>query len=161
MTLKKRNKISIIGQGYVGLPLSIELGKKFKEVVGFDNSKVRINQLIKNIDSNKEIKKNDFKKSKNLKFTFNENEISDSDFFIITVPTPIDQNNKPDLKSLKKASEIVGKKIKKNNIVIYESTVFPGCTEEVCIPILEKFSKLKFNEDFFCGYSPERINVGD
>ncbi len=159
--MKKNKKISIIGQGYVGLPLSIELGKKFKNVIGYEKSLKRFFQLKRGIDSNKEISKQEFKKAKYLEFTNNHHKIKNSDFFIITVPTPIDSNNKPDLKSLKDASELVGKNLKKNSIVIVESTVFPGCTNEICVPILEKKSGLKFNKDFFCGYSPERINVGD
>ena len=157
----KNKKISIIGQGYVGLPLTIEFGKKYNNVIGFDNSKKRILEIKKLKDINKEIKKKDFYKAKKIKFTNKVEKISKSDFFIITVPTPIDKKNKPDLSSLISATRIVAQNIKKNSIIIYESTVYPGCTEEVCVPILEKYSRLKFNEDFFCGYSPERINVGD
>ena len=145
-------KITIIGLGYVGLPLAIEFGKKFN-VLGFDISKSRVNELKKGLDSNGE-------------FTENEilhpvKDVGNSDFYIITVPTPLKKNNKPDLRPLKSASQIVGKKIKKGDIVIYESTVYPGCTEEDCVPILEKTSGLLYNVDFFCGYSPERINPGD
>ncbi len=159
--LMKNKKISVIGQGYVGLPLTIEFGKKYKKIVGFDNSSKRILEIKKNIDNNKEIKKSEFIKARNVNFTDDPKNISNSDFFIITVPTPLNRNKKPDLSNLIKATKIVAKKIKKKSIVIYESTVYPGCTEEVCVPIIEKFSNLKYNIDFFCGYSPERINVGD
>ena len=159
--LNKKTKISVIGQGYVGLPLTIEFSKKYKKVVGFDNSLSRIKQIKQKIDVNREVSKLAFKRAKNIKFTSEEENIKNSDFFIITVPTPINEKNLPDLKSIKSASKIVGKQIKKNSIVIYESTVFPGCTEEICVPILEKSSGLKYNKDFYCGYSPERINVGD
>ncbi len=159
--LNKKTKVSVIGQGYVGLPLTIEFSKKYKKVVGFDNSLPRIKQINQKIDVNKEVSKIAFKKAKHIKFTNEEESIKDSDFFIITVPTPINKSNLPDLENIKSASKIVGKQIKKNSIVIYESTVFPGCTEEICVPILEKNSGLKYNKDFYCGYSPERINVGD
>ncbi len=159
--LNKKTKISVIGQGYVGLPLTIEFSKKYKKVVGFDNSLSRIKQIKQKIDINREVSKLAFKKAKNIKFTNEEENIKNSDFFIITVPTPINKKNLPDLESIKSASKIVGKQIKKNSIIIYESTVFPGCTEEICVPILEKSSGLKYNKDFYCGYSPERINVGD
>ena len=159
--LNKKTKISVIGQGYVGLPLTIEFSKKYKKVVGFDNSLSRIKQIKQKIDINREVSKLAFKKAKNIKFTNEEENIKNSDFFIITVPTPINKKNLPDLESIKSASKIVGKQIKKNSIIIYESTVVPGCTEEICVPILEKSSGLKYNKDFYCGYSPERINVGD
>ncbi len=152
-------KITIIGLGYVGLPLAIEFAKKFK-VLGFDISKSRIYELKKGIDSNGEFKKNEILKKK-IYFTDSERDVRDSDFYIITVPTPLKKNNMPDLAPLKNASLIVGKKIKKGDIIIYESTVYPGCTEDECVPILEKNSGLVYNVDFFCGYSPERINPGD
>ena len=152
-------KITIIGLGYVGLPLAIEFGKKF-DIIGFDISKSRIYELKKGIDSNGEFKKNEILKKK-INFTYSENDLRDSEFYIITVPTPLKKSKKPDLGPLKNASQIVGKKIKKGDIVIYESTVYPGCTEEECVPILEKNSGLVYNVDFFCGYSPERINPGD
>ncbi len=152
-------KISIIGLGYVGLPLAIEFAKEFN-VIGYDISKKRVNELKKGIDSNDEFQSIEILKNK-LKFTKDEDEINNSDFFIITVPTPLKKNNKPDLRPLKDASILVASKIKKGNIVVYESTVYPGCTEEDCIPIIEKHSGLKYNVDFFCGYSPERINPGD
>ncbi len=152
-------KITIIGLGYVGLPLAIEFGKKFN-VLGFDISKSRIFELKKGIDSNGEFTENEILHNK-IQFTHTEKDVGNSDFYIITVPTPLKKNNEPDLRPLKSASQIVGKKIKKGDIVIYESTVYPGCTEEDCVPILEKTSGLVYNVDFFCGYSPERINPGD
>ena len=152
-------KITIIGLGYVGLPLAIEFGKKFN-VLGFDISKSRVNELKKGLDSNGEFTENEILQNK-IQFTHSEKDVGNSDFYIITVPTPLKKNNKPDLRPLKNASQIVGKKIKKGDIVIYESTVYPGCTEEDCVPILEKTSGLVYNVDFFCGYSPERINPGD
>ena len=152
-------KITIIGLGYVGLPLAIEFGKKFN-VLGFDISKSRVNELKKGLDSNGEFTENEILQNK-IQFTHSEKDVGNSDFYIITVPTPLKKNNKPDLRPLKSASQIVGKKIKKGDIVIYESTVYPGCTEEDCVPILEKTSGLVYNVDFFCGYSPERINPGD
>ena len=152
-------KITIIGLGYVGLPLAIEFAKKF-DVLGFDISKHRVNQLKRGIDKNDEFVKSEILNAK-LNFTYSESDLVDSDFYIITVPTPLKKNNKPDLRPLKSASQIVGRKIKRGDIVIYESTVYPGCTEEDCIPILEKASGLVYNIDFYCGYSPERINPGD
>jgi UDP-N-acetyl-D-galactosamine dehydrogenase len=162
-------KIAIIGLGYVGLPLAIEFGKKY-QVVGFDINKSRINELSEGFDRTKEANVEDIKKlilenqnsnSFGLKFSNDENALKDCNVFIVTVPTPIDQFKAPDLTPLLKASEMLGKALKKNDIIIYESTVYPGCTEEDCVPVLEKFSGLKFNVDFFCGYSPERINPGD
>ena len=152
-------KITIIGLGYVGLPLAIEFGKKFN-VLGFDISKSRVFELKKGLDSNGEFTENEILQNK-IQFTHSVKDVGNSDFYIITVPTPLKKNNKPDLRPLKSASQIVGKKIKKGDIVIYESTVYPGCTEEDCVPILEKTSGLVYNVDFFCGYSPERINPGD
>ena len=156
----RKLKISIIGLGYVGLPLAVEFGKKY-DVVGYDLNNKRVKELNKSFDSTNELSDENLKALKNLQITNNEFEISDSNIYIVTVPTPVDKNNKPDLNPIISASEMIGKYIKKDNIIIYESTVFPGCTEEICVPILEKFSKLKFNADFFCGYSPERINPGD
>ena len=152
-------KITIIGLGYVALPLAIEFGKKFS-VLGFDISKSRVYELKKGLDSNGEFTENEILQNK-IQFTHSEKDVGNSDFYIITVPTPLKKNNEPDLRPLKSASQIVGKKIKKGDIVIYESTVYPGCTEEDCVPILEKTSGLVYNVDFFCGYSPERINPGD
>ena len=156
----KNKKIALIGLGYVGLPLAVEFGKKF-EVIGFDTSKDRIDLLKKNEDPNLEINKNEFATSSYLSFSNSIDDIKECNIYIVTVPTPIDNHNKPDLTALKKSSETVGSVLKKDNIVIYESTVYPGATEEFCVPILEKQSGLKFNTDFYCGYSPERINPGD
>ena len=153
-------KIAVIGLGYVGLPLVLEFSKKIR-VIGFDINKSRIRELKSGIDKNLEFRKNDLKKRRKLLFTDNEEDLKLVNCFIITVPTPIDKYKKPDLKPLNEASKIVGKKLKKRDLVIYESTVYPGCIEEECVPILVKFSRLKFNKDFFCGYSPERINPGD
>ena len=161
MIIKKKNlKIGVIGLGYVGLPLALSFGKKF-DVIGYDTNSRRIDDLKKNIDSNKEAKRSDFLQSKNINFSNKDTELKNCNIFIVTVPTPINYKNIPDLKILKKASNIVAKFLKKKDIVIFESTVYPGATEEVCVPILEKKSNLKFNKDFFCGYSPERINPGD
>ena len=152
--------LAVIGLGYVGLPLALEFSKK-KAVVGFDLKKKRINQLKSKIDKNLEINRNEFKKAKRIKFTYNKKDLKSANCFIITVPTPIDKFKKPDLKPLITASQIVGELLKKNDIVIYESTVYPGCIENDCVPVLERLSKLKYNKNFFCGYSPERINPGD
>ena len=153
-------KLGIIGLGYVGLPLALEFAKN-RKVIGFDIKKKRIEELNSGIDKNLESSKEEFQNSKQLNFTSNDEDLKQANCFIITVPTPIDELKKPDLQSLLQASEMIGKIIKKGDLIIYESTVYPGCTEEVCVPILEKFSNLKFNQDFFCGYSPERINPGD
>lgn len=153
-------KLSIIGLGYVGLPLSLEFAKK-RTVIGFDINHKRIEELNLGIDVNLEFSKEEIKSSKRINFTKSVKDIKSSNCLIITVPTPIDENKKPDLKPLLDASEYVAKTLKKGDLVIYESTVYPGCVEEVCVPVLENFSGLKFNQDFFCGYSPERINPGD
>lgn len=153
------NKIAVIGLGYVGLPLAYEFSKVY-DCVGYDISKKRILELKKGIDKTEEYSKENILDSK-LLFTNKEEDLFGKDFYIITVPTPLKKNNKPDLSPLKSASKTVGKHISKGSIIIYESTVYPGCTEEDCIPILEKYSNLEFNKDFFCGYSPERINPGD
>ncbi len=153
-------KIAIIGLGYVGLPLAVEFSKKYS-VVGFDTNLVRIQELENNFDRTGELTTDELRKTLSLIFTSAVNSINDCNVYIITVPTPIDVYKKPDLTPLLKASETVGKVLKSGDIVIYESTVYPGCTEEDCVPVLEKFSNLKFNQDFFCGYSPERINPGD
>jgi UDP-N-acetyl-D-galactosamine dehydrogenase len=156
----KNKKIAIIGLGYVGLPLAVEFGKK-REVIGFDINKDRIVELKKSNDSTLEITQQEFKDSIHLSFTTNLNDLKNCNIFIVTVPTPIDKHKRPDLTALEKSSETVGAVLKKGDIVIYESTVYPGATEEVCVPILEKQSGLIFNKDFYCGYSPERINPGD
>ena len=156
----KNKKIALIGLGYVGLPLAVEFGKK-REVIGFDINKDRIAQLEKGIDSTLEIIKRELKSAVYLSFTTNTDDLKDCSIFIITVPTPIDKHKRPDLTFLESSSVTVGSVIKKGDIVIYESTVYPGATEEVCVPILEQQSGLIFNKDFYCGYSPERINPGD
>jgi UDP-N-acetyl-D-galactosamine dehydrogenase len=153
-------KISIIGLGYVGLPLAIEFGKKF-QTVGYDINAHRVNELKQGIDKTEEVEKQDFKDSLHIRYTSDENELENSDFYIITVPTPIDEYKQPDLSPLLSASRLVGRHLSKGSVVIYESTVFPGCTEDICVPILESESGWEFNRDFYCGYSPERINPGD
>jgi UDP-N-acetyl-D-galactosamine dehydrogenase len=155
-----KKKIAVIGLGYVGLPLAVEFAKK-REVVGFDINKDRISDLEKGIDITGELNEQELKKSLSITYTTNLDDLKVCTIFIITVPTPIDKHKQPDLTSLEKSSASIGKIIKKNDIVIYESTVYPGATEEVCVPILEQQSGLKFNKDFYCGYSPERINPGD
>ncbi|CAI3159937.1 UDP-N-acetyl-D-glucosamine 6-dehydrogenase [Acinetobacter calcoaceticus] len=153
-------RIAIIGLGYVGLPLAVEFGKK-GPVIGFDINQKRIDELKSGQDHTLEVTPEELQQSQHLSFSANLDDLEQSNFFIVTVPTPVDQVNRPDLTPLRKASETVGQALKKGDIVVYESTVYPGATEEVCIPILEKVSGLKFNEDFFAGYSPERINPGD
>ncbi len=153
-------KIAIIGLGYVGLPLAVEFGKKY-DVLGFDINKARIGELKNGYDRTLEVDEANLKSSKNLSFSCDKDELKSCQIFIVTVPTPVDEHKRPDLTPLIKASETVGSALKKGDIVIYESTVYPGCTEEDCVPVLERTSGLKFNEDFFCGYSPERINPGD
>lgn len=152
--------IAVIGLGYVGLPLAVEFAKKYK-VIGFDINKKRIAELQQGIDNTLEVSEQGLKAATYIRFSHTIEELQEANTYIITVPTPIDKYKKPDLTPLIRASETVGKVLKTNDIVIYESTVYPGCTEEDCVPILEKFSGLKFNVDFFCGYSPERINPGD
>ena len=156
----KRKKIAIIGLGYVGLPLAIEFCKK-RYVVGFDIDHKRVDALRKGLDSTLEVSKQELKNTKNIVFTNKLNDISECSIFIITVPTPVHPNKGPNLSPLISASEMVGSVLKSGDLVIYESTVYPGATEEVCIPILEKASNLIINKDFSCGYSPERINPGD
>tara|TARA_A100001011_G_scaffold163378_1_gene171962 strand:- start:3129 stop:4418 length:1290 start_codon:yes stop_codon:yes gene_type:complete len=163
------NKIGIIGLGYVGLPLAIEFSKKNK-VVGFDIDEIRVYELSKIIDKTNEANLEDLKEAlegtstnenKGLFFSSNISDLKECNIYIVTVPTPINKFKSPDLNPLLMASEMLGRIVKKGDIVIYESTVYPGCTEEDCVPVLEKFSGLIFNKDFFCGYSPERINPGD
>jgi UDP-N-acetyl-D-galactosamine dehydrogenase len=153
-------RIAVIGLGYVGLPLAVEFGKKFS-VIGFDIKEDRIDELCEGRDTTLEVDPEELALAGNLTFTCDIADLSDCNIFIVTVPTPIDQHKRPDLTPLIKASETVGGVLKRGNIVIYESTVYPGATEEDCVPVLEKVSGLKFNQDFFCGYSPERINPGD
>ena len=156
------HKIAVIGLGYVGLPLAHAFSEKY-DVVGFDIAQWRIDELNSGVDRTLELRDEQVKEALEggMKFTTDLNEIADCNVYIVTVPTPIDSSNRPDLTPLIKSSESVGKVLKKDDIVIYESTVYPGVTEEVCVPILEEMSGLKFNEDFYCGYSPERINPGD
>ncbi|MFM1779967.1 MAG: hypothetical protein RJB49_260 [Bacteroidota bacterium] len=153
-------RIAIIGLGYVGFPLAVEFGKKIP-TLGFDIDTSRIAELNTGFDRTHEVTSEQLKASVSLSFSSNAADLAACNTFIVTVPTPIDHFKKPDLSPLLKASEMIGKALKKGDLVIYESTVYPGCTEEDCVPVLEKFSGLKFNEDFFCGYSPERINPGD
>jgi len=156
----KNKKIALIGLGYVGLPLAVEFGKK-RTVIGFDINQPRINDLKNGVDSTLETTKQELKDAVHLSYTISLEDVKDCEIFIITVPTPIDKHKRPDLTPLEKSSEVVGSILKKGDIVIYESTVYPGATEEVCVPILEERSGLVFNKDFYCGYSPERINPGD
>ena len=153
-------KIAVIGLGYVGLPLAVEFGRR-RPVVGYDINQQRIDELTKNVDKTLEVTSEDLELSSNLSFSSQLSDIADCGIYIITVPTPIDSANRPELTPLRKASELVASVLSKGNIVIYESTVYPGCTEEFCVPVLESVSGLTFNEDFYCGYSPERINPGD
>jgi UDP-N-acetyl-D-galactosamine dehydrogenase len=152
--------IAIIGLGYVGLPLAVEFGKS-RAVLGFDNNQQRIDELKLGYDRTLECSSEELQSAKHLCYSADVDDLRQAKIYIITVPTPVDQANRPDLVPLEKASEVVGKVLKIGDIVIYESTVYPGATEEVCVPVLSKFSGLKFNQDFFCGYSPERINPGD
>ena len=158
----KEIKISVIGLGYVGLPVAIAFAKKYK-VTGFDINNQRVIELNKYNDVTLEVSENSLRETltNNLKITDEVRNIKDSNIYIITVPTPIQKDKSPDLKPLLSASKMVGEVLSKGDIVIYESTVYPGCTEEECVPLLEKFSGLSFNTDFYCGYSPERINPGD
>lgn len=153
-------KVALIGLGYVGLPLAAEFGKYY-DTIGFDIKKSRLEELRQGVDSTLEIPTEALRAAKRLRCTGDPEELRDRDVFIVTVPTPVDKYNTPDLRPLRLASETVGKTMHPGSIVIYESTVFPGCTEEECVPILERCSGLRFNRDFFCGYSPERINPGD
>lgn len=164
--MQSSKTIAVIGLGYVGLPLAIEFGKKYK-VIGFDINKQRIEDLNNGIDRTLEADIEGLKLAvsltgdQGLRFTSDKEVLKQANVYIVTVPTPIDQFKAPDLTPLLKASEMLAKVLKKDDIVIYESTVYPGCTEEDCVPVLEKYSGLKFNKDFYCGYSPERINPGD
>lgn len=153
-------RVAIIGLGYVGLPLAVEFGKK-REVTGFDINAARIAELRNGQDYTREVSADELCQAEGLRYTTDIQDLRSCNAFIITVPTPIDEHKQPDLMPLIKASETVGKVLKKGDIVIYESTVYPGATEEDCVPVLEKFSGLTFNQDFFAGYSPERINPGD
>ena len=153
-------QIAIVGLGYVGLPLAVEFGKH-RPVLGFDINTARIAELQAGHDSTLEVEPPQLAEARHLQFASDAEALKSCQVFIVTVPTPVDQANRPDLTPLIKASETVGKALKPGDVVIYESTVYPGATEEVCVPVLEKSSGLKFSQDFFCGYSPERINPGD
>jgi UDP-N-acetyl-D-galactosamine dehydrogenase len=153
-------RIAVIGLGYVGLPLALEFAKK-KTIIGFDTNINRINELNLGIDKNFEFNKKELLHSKHLNFTNNKENLKLANCFIITVPTPVNKLKKPNLRPLLEATKMIAKVITRYNLIIFESTVYPGCVEEACVPILEKFSGLKFNKDFYCGYSPERINPGD
>lgn len=164
-----KNKIAIIGLGYVGLPLAVEFGK-IVDTVGFDINEDRVDELKKGKDSTLEVELDNFKRATKLSFTINANEIRDCNIYIVTVPTPINEHKRPDLTPLIRSSETIGKLLNKGDIVIYESTVYPGATEEVCVPVLEQYSNLPYihennfeqlTEGFYCGYSPERVNPGD
>ncbi|OYU11095.1 MAG: Vi polysaccharide biosynthesis protein VipA/TviB [Comamonadaceae bacterium PBBC1] len=159
--MSPQNKtIAIIGLGYVGLPLAVEFGKH-RSTIGFDINQARINELQSGQDHTLECSPEELHSARHLRYSANAADLQAAQIYIVTVPTPVDQANRPDMTPLVKASETVSKVLKAGDIVIYESTVYPGATEEVCVPVLEKFSGLKFNQDFFCGYSPERINPGD
>lgn len=153
-------RVAVIGLGYVGLPIAIAASKMYP-TIGFDINVSRIAELQRGLDRTLEIGTEKLQLAKGLKFSYGSSELAGCNFFIVTVPTPVDQNKKPDLRPVISASETIAPFLKVGDIVVYESTVFPGCTEEICVPILEKGSGLKFDQDFFCGYSPERINPGD
>ena len=153
-------RIAIVGLGYVGLPLAVEFGRK-RSVIGFDTNEIRIKELKKGLDNTLETTHQELKDASHLSYTHSLEDLKDCKIFIVTVPTPIDKYKKPDLTPLEKATESIASILKKGDVIIYESTVYPGATEEVCVPILEKQSGLSFNKDFYCGYSPERINPGD
>lgn len=155
-----RHRIAVIGLGYVGLPLAVEFGKQYR-TVGFDINAMRINELRAGRDITRETTGPELAAARKLRFSAQTKDLKSCNVFIVTVPTPIDQYKRPDLTPLLSASETVGRVLKKGDIVIYESTVYPGCTEEICVPVLERFSSLRFNKEFYCGYSPERINPGD
>ena len=153
-------KLAVVGLGYVGLPLAVAFGQK-RRVIGFDINVDRVKQLKKGIDDTLEVSPDEMRNSALLEFSSDLSDLESCNVFMITVPTPIDKAKQPDLSPLLKASKAIGKLLKHRDVVIYESTVYPGCTEEMCVPVLEEYSGLKFNTDFFCGYSPERINPGD
>jgi UDP-N-acetyl-D-glucosamine/UDP-N-acetyl-D-galactosamine dehydrogenase len=156
----KRYRIAVIGLGYVGLPLAVEFGKQYR-TLGFDINPTRIKELKSGRDATLETTRAELESSSKLRFSARNEDLKSCNVFIVTVPTPIDRYKRPDLTPLLKASETVGRVLKRGDLVIYESTVYPGCTEEVCVPVLERFSALRFNKEFYCGYSPERINPGD
>ncbi len=156
----EKTRIAVIGLGYVGLPLAVEFGKQFS-TVGFDINPARVDELRRGCDCTLEVPEDDLRAASHLRFTAAAGEIGDCNAYIVTVPTPVDRNNRPDLEPLVAATRVLGQRLKRNDIVIYESTVYPGATEEVCVPALERESGLRFNHDFFVGYSPERVNPGD
>ncbi len=158
--MQKDIKVAVIGLGYVGLPLAVEFGKKY-QTIGFDINHCRVKQLRSAVDATQELSSEELKASRCLLFSTEVNDLKRANTFIITVPTPIDTNHQPDLVPLQEASKLIGQVIKKDDVVIYESTVYPGATEEHCIPVIEEVSGLSFNKDFYAGYSPERINPGD
>lgn len=160
MTPQPQKTLAVIGLGYVGLPLAVEFGK-VRPVIGFDISRERITELSDGQDHTLECSAQELREAGQLHFSHDSADLGRAQIFIVTVPTPVDQANRPDMTPLIKASETVGRVLKRGDIVIYESTVYPGATEEVCVPVLEQFSGLIFNQDFYCGYSPERINPGD
>src|SRR5688500_6172799 len=157
--MSKERSIAVVGLGYVGMPIAVHFGK-VRKVIGFDVNPQRVDELKRGIDRNRDLPAEEFKGAQ-VDFTTDPNRLKDADFMIVTVPTPVDDANRPDLTPLAKASTSVAKHLKKGDIVVYESTVYPGATEEVCVPILEKESGLKCGIDFKVGYSPERINPGD
>jgi len=156
----KSTRIGVIGLGYVGLPLAVEFGKQYP-TIGLDIKQDRVDELLKGVDSTLEVTEAEIAEAKQLTFTSRPNDLADCNVYIVTVPTPIDKHNRPDLSYLQNSSKMVGAMLKTGDVVIYESTVFPGATEEVCVPVLESISGMVFNKDFFAGYSPERINPGD
>lgn len=160
MKISKNTHIAIIGLGYVGLPLAVEFGKIYP-TLGFDINQIRVDQLIKGIEVTLEVEADELKAAAHLRYSTNIEELREATVYIVTVPTPINEHKQPDLTPLQKASETLGKVIKKGDIAVYESTVYPGATEEFCVPVIERISGLEFNKDFFIGYSPERINPGD
>ncbi|RZI40217.1 Vi polysaccharide biosynthesis UDP-N-acetylglucosamine C-6 dehydrogenase TviB [Herbaspirillum sp. HC18] len=160
MKISINTKIVVVGLGYVGLPLAVEFGKRYP-TVGFDINQRRVNELKEGCDNTLEVESDELKEAARLSYTTDIEDIRDADVYIVTVPTPVDDYKKPDLTPLEKASETVGRVMKKGSIVLFESTVYPGATEEYCVPIMERVSGLVFNKDFFAGYSPERINPGD
>lgn len=160
MSMNQNKTIAIIGLGYVGLPLAVEFGK-VRQVIGFDINPKRVEELLRGQDHTLECSPKELSEASHLFYSHKVQDLQQAQVFIVTVPTPVDRANRPDMTPLVRASQTVGQVLKAGDIVIYESTVYPGATEEVCVPVLEKFSGLKFNVDFFCGYSPERINPGD
>ena len=160
MQFPQQPHVAVIGLGYVGLPLAVEFGKQLP-CTGFDINQPRVDELLQGFDNTLELSREELQSASQLNYTSNAGDIAPCDIYIVTVPTPIDSSKQPDLGPLQKASKLVGSVVGKNNIVIFESTVYPGCTEEVCIPIIERTSGLTFNQDFYAGYSPERINPGD